>query len=152
MEEINSFLCMPGLFYGIKCLNKKLHMYHEMLMEWLFLFCMWGLPIVVLGFCAEWSVLVPGHLSGWYKAPPPPGSSVCVMMVPGKEKKDGGWGGGRTKCPQGVGSGEFSPLCPLSLSQPVLQESQVLCPAISWPFGVCWVCGHGQCLSGSVCI
>ena len=63
MEEINSFLCMPGLFYGIKCLNKKLHMYHEMVMEWLFLFCMWGLPIVVLGFCAEWSVLVPGHLS-----------------------------------------------------------------------------------------
>ena len=73
MEKINSFLCMPHLFYDIKCLNKKkLHMHHEMLMEWLFLFCMWGLPIIVLGFCAEWSVLVPGHLSGWCKSPLPP--------------------------------------------------------------------------------
>ena len=126
-------------------------MHHEMLMEWLFLFCMWGLPIIVLGFCAEWSVLVPGHLSGWCKSPPPPqpGSSVCVTMVLGKEKKDGGGGGGRTKCPQGVGNGELSPLCPLSLSQPALQ---VLCPAVSWPFRVCWVSCHGQWLSGRVCI
>ena len=99
MEEINSFLCMPGLFYDIKCLNKKKITHVSWNADGVIIFILH----VGITNCSSWILCRVECVSPWpsfwviQSPPPPPGSSVCVMMVPGKEKKDGGWGGGRTK-------------------------------------------------------